>query len=199
MDEHYRANVRNQSQRTGIRLYRTFAHYIDYIKKRIVKTVKSHEKPFIQHHVPYSNPNVHVSGFQPPGSGYPYPIIQDPYSPPPIPGPQPPLFGGFGGSPSFNINQLKAIVDRMGGIDGILQTMTRVQKLMQTFQQMAPMVKLLLGTFKGGQATATSNSFEGDGLAPVRRKRRRRSRKRSSSSRKPSGSKVWSASGRRRT
>lgn len=75
----------------------------------------------------------------------------------------------------FNINisnmaDVKALVDRMGGVDGILTTMGKFQKFMATMQQIAPMVKLFMGN-KGGKA-ATANKSKG--AAPRKRTASRR-------------------------
>ncbi|RED63060.1 hypothetical protein [Cohnella lupini] len=48
-----------------------------------------------------------------------------------------------------NISDVKALVDRMGGVEGILTTMGKFQKFMATMQQIAPMVKLFMGNKKG--------------------------------------------------
>ncbi|MCZ8516270.1 hypothetical protein O9H85_28525 [Paenibacillus filicis] len=82
------------------------------------------------------------------------------------------LFGGGGGAAAgagsgFNIGQLKTIVDRLGGIEGIVSTFGKVQQVVQTMSQMAPMLKLLLGSF--GKKAAASDTD-----APVRRRRRNR-------------------------
>lgn len=55
-----------------------------------------------------------------------------------------------------NLNDLKAMVDRMGGIEGVLATMGKFQKFMATMQQVAPLIKLFMGN-KGAKA-ATANS-----------------------------------------
>ncbi|MFC0213348.1 aminotransferase [Paenibacillus chartarius] len=88
--------------------------------------------------------------------------------------------GGAGGGQAgggllgnFNIAQLKTMLDRMGGIDGVLSTMTKVQKVVSTFQQMAPMMKLMLGAF-GGKASTKNAGF--DIPPPVYRKRRKKRR-----------------------
>lgn len=91
------------------------------------------------------------------------------------------LFGGGGGAgggnplSNMNMNDIKGMVDRMGGIDGILATMTKVQKMVGTFQQMAPMVKLLAGSFLGGKAK--TNSDDDDDLFDAPKRKRRRKRK----------------------
>jgi hypothetical protein len=64
-----------------------------------------------------------------------------------------------GGLP-FNLSSLsdlKSIVDRMGGIEGVLTTMGKFQKFMATMQQFAPMLKLFMGS-KGSKADSTNNS-----------------------------------------
>lgn len=58
-----------------------------------------------------------------------------------------PYFPGFGGGKAgipFNLAELKTFVDRMGGLDGILNTFGKMQRLFSTVQQMAPLVRLLL-------------------------------------------------------
>lgn len=54
-----------------------------------------------------------------------------------------------------NLSDLKAIVDRMGGIEGVLATMGKFQKFMSTVQQVAPMIKLLMGNKGNKTSTAT--------------------------------------------
>lgn len=76
---------------------------------------------------------------------------------------------GSGGS-SLNIAQIKQVIDRLGGVDGIMETMGKVQKMVQSVQQMAPLVKVLMGSFGKKKKKGSNDS---DGLAPLRRKRRR--------------------------
>lgn len=71
-----------------------------------------------------------------------------------------------------NLNDLKALVDRMGGIEGVVATAGKVQKFMSTVQQMAPLIKLFMGK-KG-----SSSSSEGVGTYRPRRRRRRTAAKR---------------------
>jgi hypothetical protein len=125
------------------------------------------------------------------GGGYPYPGLGNPYdagrSMLPVPySPQTPttIGGGNGGGgggggglfgSSLNLGQIKGFVDKMGGIDGIMGTMTRVQKMVSSFQQMAPMLKLLMGSF-GGKAAAKSLSDDRGRYRRKRTKGRRKSR-----------------------
>ncbi|TBL68198.1 hypothetical protein EYB31_38615 [Paenibacillus thalictri] len=67
----------------------------------------------------------------------------------------------------------------MGGIDGIMNTMTKVQKIVTNVQQMAPMVKLLMGSFGKSKTTGASDS------RPYRNRRRNGKRRRSSGTRRP--------------
>lgn len=119
------------------------------------------------------------------GAGFPYPGIENPYGAGranlPVPyTPQPPAVGGSSGGggggggllSSLNFGQIKGFVDKMGGIDGIVSTMTRVQKMVSSFQQMAPMLKLLMGSFG---AKAASKSLKGGARS------RKRGRKKGSS------------------
>lgn len=77
--------------------------------------------------------------------------------------------GGIGG----NMEQIKGIIDRMGGIDGIVNSMGKVQKVMSGFQQMAPMVKLFMGSFGKGKGAAGALAAEEDAAlySPSRRKK----------------------------
>jgi len=89
--------------------------------------------------------------------------------------------GGAGGLLNgLNFNQIKGFVDRMGGIEGIMGTMGKVQKFVSTFQQMAPMLKVMFNSFGGGKVKSTDDD-EFVNL-PRRRKRRRGTR-----GRKPRG------------
>ena len=103
---------------------------------------------------------------QPPGGG-PFPGIGDPFAQ-----------GGGASKGPFglpNMGELKLIIDRMGGIDGILNTMQKVQKFVGTMQQMAPMLKLLTGAFGSKKAKATSVGDDDDyEWRPKKRRRRRR-------------------------
>lgn len=75
---------------------------------------------------------------------------------------------GFGG---FSFNEIKTMIDRMGGIDGVLNMLQKANKMMQTIQQMAPMFKLVFSSL-GGKAK-TADTYSGD--VPRRRRRRRKS------------------------
>ncbi|MFC5452198.1 aminotransferase [Paenibacillus aestuarii] len=101
--------------------------------------------------------------------------------------------GGAGGSSNplsgLNMKQIAGFVDRMGGIEGILGTMGKVQKFMSSFQQMAPMFKVLFNSFTG----KVKNTDDAE-VAPRRRKRR----KKSSAARKRTGGKGTSAKRNRR-
>lgn len=84
------------------------------------------------------------------------------------------MLGNLSGSLSnFNIKDIKSVVDRMGGIDGVMSTVGKVQKIMSTVKQMQPMIKLLMGSFA---KTASKDDDE-----PVKRRRRRKRRRRSAS------------------
>ncbi|MFC4305176.1 tyrosine protein kinase [Cohnella boryungensis] len=78
-----------------------------------------------------------------------------------------------------NLSDLKNIVDRMGGIEGVLSTMGKVQKFMSTMQQMAPMIKLFMGS-KASKAAA-ANASKG----VVRKRRTKRSGGGKARSRRP--------------
>lgn len=78
-----------------------------------------------------------------------------------------------------NLKDISSFVERMGGIDGILATMTKAQKFMSTMQQMAPMMKLLAGSLlPGGKKAKTADATESN------KKRRRSGKKRTTGSRR---------------
>lgn len=74
-----------------------------------------------------------------------------------------------GGFSLASLGEIKGFVDRMGGLDGILTTVTKVQKVVSSVSQMAPLVKVLLGSFKK-PADQPSDDDSGE---PKRRRRRR--------------------------
>jgi hypothetical protein len=71
---------------------------------------------------------------------------------------------------SFNFNQIKGIIDRMGGIDGVMGHVGRIQKFIQSMQQMAPMFKVLMGSF--GSKAGTTARLDRNGLSAAGRRRR---------------------------
>ncbi|NRF93576.1 aminotransferase [Paenibacillus frigoriresistens] len=85
--------------------------------------------------------------------------------------------GGAGGASSnplsgLNLNQISSFVERMGGIDGILGTMGKVQKFVNTFRQMAPMVKTLIGAIGKGKVNSSDDLED---IFKPKRKRRKKS------------------------
>jgi hypothetical protein len=101
-----------------------------------------------------------------------------------------------GGASSFssmlngiNVTQIKGFVDRMGGMEGIIGTMTKVQKIMANLQQMAPMLKLLFNSF--GKVKSTNTDYD---ELPLRRRKRR---KKSGSAPRKSGKNSYARRSRR--
>ena len=78
--------------------------------------------------------------------------------------------GGFSLS---NLGDLKVMIDRFGGIDGIVATVQKVQKVVSSMQQMAPMLKLLAGSL-GKKKKAAVAADDEEYIPPRRRRRRRR-------------------------
>ena len=134
---------------------------------------------------------------QPPGLGGIYPGLGgspegfggpgfggDPFLGPPAlfnPGP----FSPYGGPPKgLLFSDIKQLVDRMGGIDGILSGIGKFQKFISAMQQMAPLLRLLFG--KGASTKAASLGIGDDFSVKPKRSGRRssRSRRRTSSSRR---------------
>lgn len=61
-----------------------------------------------------------------------------------------------GGGFKLPVNEIRSFVDRMGGMDGIMNTVSKMQKLVTSFQEMTPMLRTLLGSF--GSKAATTGS-----------------------------------------
>jgi hypothetical protein len=77
-----------------------------------------------------------------------------------------------GGFSLASLGEIKGFVDRIGGIDGILTTVTKVQKVMSSVSQMAPLVKVLMGSF-GKKSSDDSDDEDSSEWKPKRRKRRK--------------------------
>lgn len=74
-----------------------------------------------------------------------------------------------------NIGELKGVIDRMGGIDGIVSSMGKFQKVMTSVQQMAPMIKLMMGSFGKGKTKGSPEDDEAIYYRPRKRKRKKSS------------------------
>ncbi|MUG44517.1 hypothetical protein GNP95_05855 [Paenibacillus woosongensis] len=105
-----------------------------------------------------------------------------------------------GGFSLPNIGDLKGMIDKLGGIDGILATMGKVQKVMQTVQQFAPMAKLITGLLPGGKGARPKGAgYKLDEFRPRRRRRSNRSgRKSSRKGNKRSSSRIHNGKAKRR-
>ncbi|NBC72901.1 hypothetical protein [Paenibacillus sacheonensis] len=93
--------------------------------------------------------------------------------------------GGFNLGES--INDLKGVVDRMGGLDGIVTTMTKVQKVVGSITQMAPLIKVLAGSFGKKGASATIAEDDDDYVRPRRPRKRKRRKTASGKGLSPNG------------
>lgn len=78
------------------------------------------------------------------------------------------------------LTELKGFVDRIGGLDGILGTMTKAQKIIGSVQQMAPLVKVMMGTFgsKKGSDKSKMVDLEDDDWSPPKKKRTKKKKRR---------------------
>ena len=85
------------------------------------------------------------------------------------------------------LGDLKGLIDRVGGIDGIVNSVGKFQKVMTGMQQIAPMFKLFAGLGKG----KTNSSNDGE-YRPRRRKKSKKSPSKKKSSSKKSSSKKTS-------
>ncbi|GAC44096.1 hypothetical protein [Paenibacillus popilliae] len=75
---------------------------------------------------------------------------------------------------NFSMGDLNSMIDRLGGIDGIVETMGKVQKIMSSVQQLIPVAKMFMGTLMPGKGGGKklSTADDGDGGAAPRRRRR---------------------------
>ncbi len=85
------------------------------------------------------------------------------------------LLSGLNLSKLSNLTEIKGWVDRMGGLDGILTTVTKAQKIVSSVSQMAPMVKLFFGSFGGSKNDKSEKEQNHHSSRPRRRRRRRKS------------------------
>jgi hypothetical protein len=82
--------------------------------------------------------------------------------------------GGAGLLSSFNFKDIKSVVDRLGGIDGIISTVGKVQKIVSNIQQMQPMIKLLMTMLPGKGKSGGADDDEAEWKRRPRRRRKRR-------------------------
>lgn len=87
------------------------------------------------------------------------PTVLPPYAPP--------------GPKGFSFGELKGIIDRMGGIDGVLSGIGKFQKLMSTMQQMAPILRLFMNKASAAGITEENASSGAPKRKPSRRRRTR--------------------------
>ncbi|GIP52905.1 hypothetical protein J42TS3_19400 [Paenibacillus vini] len=94
----------------------------------------------------------------------------------------------------FSLANIGGMIERLGGIEGILATMGKVQKVMQTVQQFAPMAKMFAGLLPGGKGAKLLGGSGGklDEYKPRRKTRGKKGRK------STSGSRSRKKTGRRR-
>ncbi|WP_044875558.1 hypothetical protein [Paenibacillus sp. IHBB 10380] len=93
-----------------------------------------------------------------------------------------------------SLGELKGVIDRMGGIDGLVSSIGKFQKVMSSVQQMAPMVKLVMGSLGKG-TTKGKSSEDGDGMfyiPPKRRRKKSTSKSKKNTSRRTSKGKSTS-------
>lgn len=86
-----------------------------------------------------------------------------------------PAKSGSGLFSKLDFNQIKSTIDRMGGIDGILATVSKVQKVMQTMQQFGPVLRMLIPKLGAASANRDNDDYIDD--YPRRRRRRTFSRR----------------------
>ncbi|CAG7647512.1 hypothetical protein ACFQI7_20275 [Paenibacillus allorhizosphaerae] len=93
-------------------------------------------------------------------------------------------FGGGGGGGAAATGGAAAggdffsLFKKVGGLDGIISTMSKVQKMYTLFQQMGPIFKLMggfggMGSLLGGAQVKTASVKSGSGNRSMRRKPKR--------------------------
>ncbi|MGF9697156.1 MULTISPECIES: tyrosine protein kinase [Paenibacillus] len=88
-----------------------------------------------------------------------------------------PAASGSSGFSLANLGELKGMIDRFGGIDGIMNGIGKMQKVVGGIQQMAPMMKLVMGILPFGKGKGKSSSpaeTDYEEYTPPRRSRKRR-------------------------
>lgn len=146
--------------------------------------------PGVNPYADFSSADLGVSSFYPYGdpgaSGYPPVEVLNPGASAgfgagpeigavaPVAASPAPASGGGGGLGSLlgglNLGNLdfKGIIEKMGGIDGLVNNLGKVQKVMQGFQQIAPMMSLFAGAL-GAKGAAAASDKEASS-APSRRR-----------------------------
>ncbi|MCL6663781.1 MULTISPECIES: hypothetical protein [Paenibacillus] len=92
---------------------------------------------------------------------------------------QAPAATGSSGFSLANIGELKGMIDRFGGIDGIMSGIGKMQKVVGGIQQMAPMMKLVMGILPFGKGKSNNSAADADYeeyTPPRKRKSKRRNK-----------------------
>lgn len=97
----------------------------------------------------------------------------------------------------FSLANIGGIVERLGGIEGILATVGKVQKVMQTMQQFAPMAKMVAGLLPGGKGLKLQGG-KSDNLDEYKPRRKNRGKGRNRKKRTTSLQKHKKTTKRRR-
>ena len=83
-----------------------------------------------------------------------------------------------------SLGEIKGLIDRVGGIDGIVSGISKVQKLVSSFQQLGPVAKIVMSVLPFGKGKL--NSVDTDAVAleprPNKQKKKSSNRKKTSSS-----------------
>lgn len=92
---------------------------------------------------------------------------------------QAPAATGSSGFSLANIGELKGMIDRFGGIDGIMNGIGKMQKVVGGIQQMAPMMKLVMGILPFGKGKTNNSAADADyeEYTPLRKRTRKRRNK----------------------
>lgn len=98
----------------------------------------------------------------------------------------------------FSLANLGGMIEKFGGIEGILSTVGKVQKVMQTVQQFAPMAKMIAGLIPGKKGAKLLGGNSGGALDEYRPRRRRGKKSRRGTSKSGSGSRGRKKTGKRR-
>ncbi|MFS1514204.1 hypothetical protein VQL36_17500 [Chengkuizengella sp. SCS-71B] len=158
---YYRAGIRNETNAGQVPANTNYPPAVPY---------NGAQTPFNDAQIPYNN-----------GAQVPYNETRD------LNLPVPSTTTDRSSNPLSNlpIGDIKAMVEKLGGVEGIFNTINKMNGFMKQIQEFSPMLKLLLGSFGKGAAAATAADAA---LLEDRRKRRRRRKRRKSGSSKRSSS-----------
>jgi hypothetical protein len=70
-------------------------------------------------------------------------------------------------SGNLPLGRLQSLIDRMGGIEGILSMVNQIQKIYQTYQQLKPLINTVVGSF-------SKTKGKNENVSPSKRRKQKR-------------------------